>query len=130
MAPWRETYADISFLLVSGNHDRHSEIPSSFRFDWIGMEWRDSPFVFSHQPQRAVAGYNLAGHLHPAVALTGRGGLKATLPCFCFGAAQALLPAFGGFTGSQPIRPKPEDTLFVIADDVVMQLPAADASKG
>ena len=32
--------------------------------------------------------------------------------------------------GIQPIRPKPEDTLFVIADDVVMQLPAADASKG
>jgi DNA ligase-associated metallophosphoesterase len=130
MAPWRETYADITFLLVSGNHDRHSDIPPSFRFDWIGAERREGPFVFTHQQRRSASGYNLAGHLHPAVALTGRGGLKVTLPCFVFGTAQALLPAFGGFTGSQLIRPKPEDTIFVIADDVVMKLPAADASNG
>lgn len=130
MAPWRETYADISFLLVSGNHDRHSDIPPSFRFDWIGAERREGPFVFTHQPRRSASGYNLAGHLHPAVALTGRGGLKATLPCFVFGTAQALLPAFGGFTGSQLIRPKPEDAVFVIADDAVMQLPDSGPSSG
>ena len=130
MAPWRDAYADIAFMLVRGNHDRHSEMPPSFRFDWVGAERRVGPFVFTHQPRSSASGYNIAGHLHPAVALTGRGGLKATLPCFVFGTAQALLPAFGGFTGSQLIRPKPEDTVFVIADDTVMQLPKSRASRG
>ncbi len=67
----------------------------------------------------------MAGHRHPAVALSGRGGLKATLPCFCFGTQGALLPAFGGFTGNHVIRPRPDDRVFVIADNAVLALPTA-----
>ena len=83
-------------------------------------KWIQEPFVFTHRPQPSSAGYVLAGHLHPAVRLIGRGGQKETLSCFCLGADAALLPAFGSFTGSHAIRPGPDDRIYVIADDQVV----------
>ncbi|MGD8242402.1 MAG: ligase-associated DNA damage response endonuclease PdeM [Desulfobacterales bacterium] len=124
ITPWRQRYRDIEFFLVSGNHDRHNGPPSvAFRFDRITTQMVEGPFVFNHQPQRSDARYSIAGHLHPAVVMTGRGALKATLPCFCFGPQGALLPAFGGFTGNHAIRPLPDDRVFVIADHAVLELP-------
>ncbi len=123
VAPWRAAHQRVAFALVSGNHDRRGGAPSPFGFDWVGTMRPEGPFVFTHQPQGTAAGYNLAGHLHPAVALTGRGGLRASLPCFCFGPQRALLPAFGSFTGCQVIRPGGEDQVFVIADDAVLAAP-------
>ncbi len=121
IAPWRQRYRDVKLHLVSGNHDRRSgSPPAPFGFDWVGTARHDAPFVFTHRPQPTDAGYNLSGHLHPAVAMTGRGGLKATLPCFCFSPRNALLPAFGGFTGNQVIRPRTEDRVFVIAEDTIV----------
>ena len=123
--PWRRRYRDIEILLVSGNHDRRSGMPpAAFRVDRIATTMDEGPFIFSHQPLRSHARYGLAGHLHPAVAMTGRGGLKATLPCFCFGPQGALLPAFGGFTGNHVIRPRPADRVFIVADNAVLELPA------
>ena len=129
ITPWRQRYRDIELLLVSGNHDRQGKAPPApFGFDWVGKVRHEGPFVFTHQPQDTAAGYNLAGHLHPAVAMSGRGGLKASLPCFCFGPQRALLPAFGSFTGCQVIRPEAEDQVFVIADDAVIAPPARAAA--
>ena len=124
VGPWRAAHPSVVFALVSGNHDRWGGPPSpAFGFDWVGEERHEDPFTFTHKPQGAAAGYNLAGHLHPAVAMRGRGGLAATLPCFCFGPDQGLLPAFGSFTGCQRIRPRTADRVFVIADDAVIALP-------
>ena len=123
IAPWRRRHAKVRLLLVSGNHDRQDGGGLAFEFDWVGTARNEAPFVFTHQPQDSAVGYNLAGHLHPAVAMAGRGGLKATLPCFCFGPDQGLLPAFGGFTGCQVIRPRRKDRVFVIADDAVIAAP-------
>lgn len=126
IGPWRRRHAAVELLLVSGNHDRMSGAPpDAFGFDWVGDQRVAGPFVFTHRPERPEAGYGLAGHLHPAVALSGRGGLRARLPCFRFGPQDAVLPSFGGFTGSQLIRPRPADRIFVIADDAVLALPAA-----
>ena len=121
VAPWRAAHQHVTFALVSGNHDRQGgPPPASFGFDWAGAVRHEGPFVFTHQPQDFAAGYNLAGHLHPAVAMRGRGGLRATLPCFCFRPQGALLPAFGSFTGCQVIRPGAQDRVFVIADEAVI----------
>ena len=125
ITPWRRRYRDVELLLVSGNHDRRSGMPpAAFRVDRIATQIGAGPFRFSHRPQRSIAHYSVAGHLHPAVAMTGRGGLKATLPCFCFGPRGALLPAFGGFTGNHVIRPRPDDRIFIVADNTVLELPA------
>lgn len=131
IAPWRQRYRDVELLLVSGNHDRRSgPPPSQFGFDGVGTVRHEGPFVFTHQSQGRAAGYNLAGHLHPAVAMTGPGALKASLPCFCFGFKGALLPAFGSFTGCQVIRPGTGDRVFVIADDTVIAPPSGVEAGG
>jgi uncharacterized protein len=66
--------------------------------------------------------YNLAGHIHPGVSLRGKGRQSLTLPCFYFGRHQALLPAFGVFTGLARIKPVKEDKVFVIVEDKIMDL--------
>ncbi len=80
------------------------------------------PFAFTHKPKQDSSFYGIAGHLHPAVTLSGKGRLKETLPCFCFGPRAALLPAFGSFTGNQVIRPTFEDRIYVVAGDEVIEM--------
>ena len=87
------------------------------------------PFVFTHKPELDSSLYGIAGHLHPAVTVTGKGGLKETLPCFCFGPRTALLPAFGSFTGNQVIHPTVDDRIYVIAGDEVIEMQKATTSK-
>jgi DNA ligase-associated metallophosphoesterase len=48
----------------------------------------------------AAAGFGLAGHLHPAVHLGGRGGDRLRRPCFLHFAGGLVLPAFGRWTGA------------------------------
>lgn len=69
--------------------------------------------------------YGFAGHLHPAVTITGKGRMKENLPCFCFGPRMALMPAFGGFTGNQVIRPTIDDRVYVIAGNEVIEMSRA-----
>ena len=80
------------------------------------------PFVFSHKPKRDSSFYGIAGHLHPAVTVSGKGHLRETLPCFCFGSRAALLPAFGSFTGIQVIRPTSGDRIYRIAGDEILEM--------
>jgi metallophosphoesterase superfamily enzyme len=46
------------------------------------------------------SGFGLAGHLHPAVHLGGRGGDRLRRPCFLHFADGLVLPAFGRWTGA------------------------------
>jgi metallophosphoesterase superfamily enzyme len=63
----------------------------------------------------------MAGHLHPAVRLAGRGGQSLALPCFYFGHAYAVLPAFGDFTGTALVSPRPGERVVVVADDTLIE---------
>ena len=122
---WQQRHRDIRFYQVVGNHDRYAgEAPVGRGFEKTGDEIVIGPFVFSHKPGGLSSGYRMAGHLHPAVTLTGRGRQRETLPCFCFGPGTALLPAFGSFTGCQVIRPARDDSIYVIAGDAVIDLGA------
>ena len=47
------------------------------------------------------------------------------LPCFWFGDAVGVLPAFGAFTGMHPVCSGAEDRLFAVADNVVAAMPVA-----
>ena len=120
---WRQRHRLVQFFLSTGNHDlRSGNLANRFRFDHVAAEIKRGPFVFSHKPRFDRSLYGFAGHLHPAVTLTGNGGLKETLPCFCFGPRAAMLPAFGSFTGTQVIRPSPEDHIYVVAGDEVVEM--------
>ncbi len=77
----------------------------------------------SHR-QSPAGGYRLAGHLHPAVRLSGRGGASVRLPCFRVGKSQMVLPAFGDFTGGATIVRIEGERIFAIAPPRVIEVPA------
>lgn len=123
-AEWLMQYPHIRFTLVKGNHDI---LPHSF-YDSAAITLHPDtlikpPFILSHIPlTKSSDYYNLAGHLHPAVKLFGKGKQVLTLPCFCFGKTTGILPAFGSFTGNAIISPEPESRVFAIADAQIRSL--------
>lgn len=119
-----DQFPDIHFMLTEGNHDIHSiEYLKDTR-----IEIKDSialgPFIFSHIPMKTPHPklYNIAGHIHPAVRMQGKARQSLRLPCYYFGAWQGILPAFGSFTGSKTIKPNKEDSIFVIANEKVVNV--------
>ena len=122
VAAWRARHADLDWLLVRGNHDRHAgDPPPSWAIISVDEPFVEAPFVWRHIPESDPAGYTLAGHRHPAVRL-GRGSLSETLPCFYFGEEVAILPAFGEFTGTSLVDPRPGERLFVLAGEEVLAI--------
>jgi DNA ligase-associated metallophosphoesterase len=119
---WRAHNAGLAILLVRGNHDdRAGDPPEEWRIECRDEPVVCSPFVWRHEPASSNEGYVLAGHVHPAVHLSGAGGLSATLRCFYFGKHYGLLPAFGDFTGAALVRPRSGDQVFVLVDGRVLR---------
>lgn len=115
-------FTSVSFELIMGNHD----IMSSLQYQRKGIRVYDSlvieSFLLTHHPLEAADEnyYNLAGHIHPGVMLTGKGRQHIKLPCFYFGKHQGVLPAFGMFTGLALVRPTVDDKIFVIAENKII----------
>jgi DNA ligase-associated metallophosphoesterase len=120
---WRSLAAPVEILLVRGNHDRHAgDPPSDLRINCVNSPAFVPPFVFRHEPATRGDGYNLAGHVHPGLTLTGRGLQRESLPCFLIGQSGAVLPAFGSFTGFGNVEPGPSDRAFVVVEDEVLEV--------
>ena len=120
---WRRRWSGVHFTLVTGNHDRSAgPPPAAFRLDRHIARHIAGPFVFSHKPETNTTCYTIAGHVHPAVSVSGRGRQSEILPCFCFGEKRALLPAFGSFTGNQVIRLEPQERVYVVAGNEVVEI--------
>lgn len=122
MLAWRARHAGLRLLLVRGNHDRHAGDPSAL-LDMVMLDepWNLGPFSFCHHPDLAAPGYVLAGHVHPAFRLaSGRDALR--LPCFVVGAARAILPSFGAFTGGFTVRAEAGETLFLSTGDALFEV--------
>jgi DNA ligase-associated metallophosphoesterase len=120
---WRGLHGELEIMLVRGNHDRHAgDPPADLRINCLNPPAFVPPFVLRHEPAAAEAGYTIAGHVHPALVLSGGGLQRERLPCFLLGPAGALLPAFGSFTGLCSVRPGPADRAFVVADGEVIEV--------
>ncbi|QTN39217.1 ligase-associated DNA damage response endonuclease PdeM [Cryomorphaceae bacterium] len=112
-------HPEIRFVVVIGNHDRHHE-PLLEKLGWESVyEWEEGPFTFVHEPQSIDGRYVLAGHIHPAVRLQGKGRQRLKRPCFHFGDMLGVLPAFGEFTGTYVIEPQKSDTIGVCLEDEI-----------
>lgn len=121
VAAWRECHPQTEMLLVRGNHDRASgDPPRDLRIRSVEPPFLETPFAFQHYPGPAPGAYALAGHMHPAIRLTGRGKQKATLVCFWFTPEFGLLPAFGALTGAALIDRGPRDRVYAIAGEDVI----------
>jgi len=115
-----QAFKTISFELVSGNHD----ILAVEEYQKFNIALHNEPYeveniLLSHHPMESVPQgyYNLAGHIHPSIRLKGKAYQSLRLPCFFFSDHQALLPAFGKFTGTYVIRPKKSDKVFAPVND-------------
>jgi hypothetical protein len=145
---WRARHARLQCLLVRGNHDDHAgDPPADLGIEMVTEGERLGPFSLCHVPCDSDAssavdasagweadpasrhqpsqtgGYRLAGHLHPAVRLSGRGGATVRLPCFRVGESQMVLPAFGDFTGGSTTVRIAGERVFAIAPPRVIELP-------
>jgi DNA ligase-associated metallophosphoesterase len=126
---WRQAFRDVEVLLVRGNHDRHAgDPPGELTISCVDAPVLMPPFILAHHPKARDEGYVLAGHVHPAVRLSGRARESVRLPCFVFGADVGTLPAFGDFTGLADIEPEPADRVFAIADQRVVDVSTARAT--
>jgi DNA ligase-associated metallophosphoesterase len=120
---WRAGRESLEIQLVRGNHDRHAgDPPPDLRVNCLDAPAFLPPFVLRHEPSVTDAGYTLAGHVHPGVVLTGRGLFRERLPCFVVGDRAAVLPAFGSFTGLGTVTPGPEERVYVVTEDEVVEV--------
>jgi DNA ligase-associated metallophosphoesterase len=118
-------FGDIHFELIAGNHDILSPHQyEKFQVEVHAEPYPMGPFLLSHHPMESVPEdrYNLAGHIHPGIRLSGLGRQRLRLPCFWFGKEQGLLPAFGSLTGTAPIEALAEDQVFVVTDEAVIEV--------
>ncbi|MCU0636935.1 MAG: ligase-associated DNA damage response endonuclease PdeM [Gemmatimonadaceae bacterium] len=120
---WRATHAALEIVLVRGNHDAHAgDPPASLRIACVDAPAPLGEFRLHHHPCTDDEGIVLAGHLHPAVALRGRGRQKVTLPCFAVREGLVLLPAFGGFTGAAVLDAAEWSAFYAIAEGEVVAI--------
>ncbi|WP_418319100.1 ligase-associated DNA damage response endonuclease PdeM [Piscinibacter sakaiensis] len=130
---WRDEHRDIEMTLVRGNHDDRAGDPvadcniACVDEPWIVPADADAAGVqqlaLCHHPRALPGCQVLAGHLHPAVRLTGgRAHDRLRLPCFHFSGDVGVLPAFGSFTGMHVMRRDTGDRVFAVTDDAVLAL--------
>jgi len=122
---WREARASLDVVLVEGNHDLKAGAPPPY----LGIEVRSEPWcvdglALCHYPQLVSGTHALAGHLHPAVRISGRAGDSVRLPCFWLREGLAVLPAFGSFTGGASFEREAGDRVVAIAEDRLYEVPA------
>lgn len=120
---WRATHAELAVTLIRGNHDRRAgDPPASLGIDVVPEPLLLGPFALQHEPDPHPTYHVLAGHLHPAFQLRGRGRQRLRLPCFCIGERLSLLPAFGNFTGTMTVTAEDHWQIYVIGDGEVWPL--------
>lgn len=125
-AAWVNT-CGAELILVEGNHDILGPRP----FEKLGIQvcstLTTGPFIYTHHPLETFEGYNISGHIHPAVRLTGGGRQSLRVPCFYFRGKQLILPAFGAFTGSHLMKTRPGDRVYALAGESIIPLETASA---
>lgn len=123
VAAWRGEHPDVAMQIVRGNHDfRAGDPPSSMGIDCIDAPHAEPPFMLVHHPNEHSGSFVLAGHIHPCATLAGPGRQRVRLPCFWFAKGVGVLPAFGDFTGCQEVSASLDDSVWVIAEDQVVQV--------
>lgn len=117
-------FASVRFQLVRGNHDIMSELQYERCQLEVFEQLEMGSFLLTHEPLEVIPEnkYNMAGHIHPGVRLKGKGRQSIILPCFFFGKEQAILPAFGAFTGFVKVRVSKGDNVFVIAEKRIIKI--------
>jgi DNA ligase-associated metallophosphoesterase len=121
---FRKSFSKTEFHLVRGNHDtsESNEVLEGY-FNAVHPDellWND--FLLTHEPSFDTARYNICGHIHPSVRISGRGRQSLRLPCFYQVSNGIVLPAFGTFTGNHTILLKKTDCAYAIIKDQILRI--------
>nr|WP_295784710.1 ligase-associated DNA damage response endonuclease PdeM [Rhodoferax sp.] len=125
---WRDQHAALRLTLVRGNHDSHAgDPPSELGIAVVDEPLLIGPFAACHHPQVHATHFVLAGHSHPVVHLYGTGRDSLRLPCFVQDdGRQAVLPAFGGFTGGHAVGAQPGRCIYAVGGGRVWAIPSSN----
>lgn len=123
---WRKDLPDLEVHLIIGNHD----ILEKKWYDDAAIQVHEDcltigSFTFTHDISKCETlpnNYYFSGHIHPGVVIKGLGKQALRLPCFYFGKNDAVLPAFGKFTGTYTLSPGKTDTVFAIAEKSLIRI--------
>jgi DNA ligase-associated metallophosphoesterase len=119
---WRARHPELRITLIRGNHDKRAgDPPERLRINVVTEPLLMGPFALQHEPDPHPTLHVLAGHVHPAFRLYGKGRQRLRLPCFYVKEKVSLLPAFGAFTGGMNIERASESRIFVIGDGAVWE---------
>lgn len=125
MRRWRAEHEALDIVLVEGNHDLKAGAPPADLGIRVEREpWPVGPLAFCHHPQFVAGAHALAGHLHPAVRISGRADDGVRLPCFWLREGLSVLPAFGSFTGGARIDREDGDRVVAVGDDRLYEVPS------
>jgi len=114
---WRRTHPALPITLIRGNHDRRAgDPPETMNIEVLSEPLLLGPYALQHEPHPHPSHHVLAGHLHPAYRLYGRGRQSLRLPCFILGHQRSLLPSFGSFTGAMTVQVEPGERVYVVGD--------------
>ena len=116
-------------ILVSGNHDIISPLKYEDLKIAVVLELNFDGFLLTHHPEERDNQFNFAGHIHPAIKLTGLGKQSIKLPCFFKKKNQMILPAFGEFTGTYTMNLTTGCEAYALLGDSVLKVPVREAQK-
>lgn len=97
-----------TLIWVVGNHDADGP---RFLPGEIIDEMTLGTLVLRHEPQTGPQPGEVAGHLHPAARIAGRGG-RVRRRCFVTDGSRVVLPAFGSYAGGLNVRDEAFAPLF------------------
>ncbi|MBP7705429.1 MAG: ligase-associated DNA damage response endonuclease PdeM [Caulobacter sp.] len=89
-----------TLVWVVGNHD--ADGPRALPGE-IADEMTLETLVLRHEPQPGAQAGEMAGHLHPAAKVAGRGGVVRRR-CFATDGSRVVLPAFGAYAGGLNVK--------------------------
>lgn len=112
---WLDEHCEIEMVLLRGNHDSLKAGENFCSLQIVENHLIDPPFILSHKPLPQDNYYNLCGHIHPAISLSGKALRYERLECFFFSPQVGILPAFGKFKGNEVLSRTKDDDVFVIA---------------
>lgn len=121
---WRQQHPLMECILVRGNHDKHAgDPPAELQIETVEEPYLVGEFALQHTPAPHATHHVIAGHIHPAFRLQGKGRQRLVLPCYHHQASITLLPSFGDFTGGYLMQPQPGTLIFVTDGEYVWPLP-------
>lgn len=121
---WRDSHTDKAIILIRGNHDlRAGDPPADLALTIVDEPLVMFPFAFRHTPASMAGHHVIAGHIHPSFLLSGNAKQKLRLPCFYLTDTMTILPAFGEFTGTYPMKMKPSSRVLIVDGMNIWQVP-------